>query len=256
MNRKFQLAGCVLALLLGAGLGVPAACAQHVRTGSGAPAKPANSAPRPTARPNGGPNAGQGPNRQGPNPGQSRAQNQPQRQQQRQDRRQERQQIRQQTAPGGRNGPAARNATPDWNRPGGGAVHADRPPSANVPPPRYNNLSPQEKQRVFNNYRALQKESPAQRQELQNRVGVWNSLSKQQQEHIRNDVLPKWKQMPPDRQRAIENRLGVLKNMPESARNQHLNDPNFTRGMSEEDKSTLRDLSHLHIGGEPDRPNQ
>ena len=135
-------------------------------------------------------------------------------------------------------------------------MHADRPPSANVPPPRYKNLSPQEKQRVFNNYHDLQQATPAQRQELQNRAGVWNSLSKQQQNHIRNDVLPKWKQLPPDRKRAIENRLGVLKNMPESARNQHLNDPNFTRGMSEEDKSTLRDLSHVHIGGQPDRPNE
>jgi Protein of unknown function (DUF3106) len=251
MSRKFQFAECVLALLLGAGLGIPAAFAQHVRTGGGTPAKPANSASRPAARPSGGPNAGPGPSQ-----GQHRAQNQPQRQQQRQDRQQERQQFRQQTAPGRQNGNAARNPAPDWNRPGGGVVRADRPPSANVPPPRYNNLSPQEKQRVFNNYRALQKETPAQRQELQNRVGVWNSLSKQQQDHIRNDVFPKWKQMPPDRKRAIENRLGVLKNMPESARNQHLNDPNFTRGMSEEDKSTLRDLSHLHVGGEPDRPNE
>jgi Protein of unknown function (DUF3106) len=253
MSRKFQLAGCVLALLLGAGLGSPAAFAQHVHTGGGAPPKPANSAPRAAARPTGGPHAGPGANRPGPNPGQNRAQNQ---RQQHQDRQQERQQFRQAPAPGAQNGRAGRNTAPDWNRPGGGAVHADRPPSANVPPPRYNNLSPQEKQRVFNNYRALQKETPAQRQELQNRVGVWNSLSKQQQDHIRNDVLPKWKQMPPDRRRAIENRLGVLKNMPESARNQHLNDPNFTRGMSDEDKSTLHDLSHLHIGGEPDRPNE
>src|SRR2546430_2754086 len=43
---------------------------------------------------------------------------------------------------------------------------------------------------------------------------------------------------------------------PESARNQHLNDPNFTRGMSEEDKSMLRDLSHLHVGGAPEPPNE
>jgi hypothetical protein len=41
----------------------------------------------------------------------------------------------------------------------------------------------------------------------------------------------------------------VLQNMPESARNQRLNDPNFTRGLSEEDRSTLRDLSHVHVGG-------
>jgi hypothetical protein len=67
--------------------------------------------------------------------------------------------------------------------------------------------------------------------------------------------MPKWKQLPPQRQNAIQQRLGVLQNMPESARNRHLNDPNFTRGMSEEDKAMLRDLSHMHVGA-PDPPNE
>jgi hypothetical protein len=80
-------------------------------------------------------------------------------------------------------------------------------------------------------------------------------LTPEQQSHIKNDVLPQWKQLPAQRQKAISQRLGVLQNMPESARNQHLNDPNFTRGMSEEDKSTLRDLSHLHVGA-PDPPGE
>jgi len=77
-------------------------------------------------------------------------------------------------------------------------------------------------------------------------------LTPQQRDHIKNDVAPKWRQLPPDRQRAIRSRLNVLKNMPESARNQHLSDPNFTRGMNEDDKAMLRDLSHLHVGGGPD----
>ena len=149
-----------------------------------------------------------------------------------------------------------RQSNPDWNRPGGGTVHPDRPPSANTPPPKYNNLSPQEKQRVLDNNRKWQNLSPAQRQQVQERQQIWQKMTPAQRDHIKNDVLPKWQQMPPDRKRAIQNRLGVLKNMPESARNQHLNDPNFTRGMSEEDKSTLRDLSHLHVGGGPDPPNE
>src|SRR6266566_1064694 len=41
---------------------------------------------------------------------------------------------------------------------------------------------------------------------------------------------------------------GRPQNKPESARNQHLSDANFTRGMSEEDKALLRDLSHMHVG--------
>jgi len=75
-------------------------------------------------------------------------------------------------------------------------------------------------------------------------------------DHVRNEVLPKWQQMPPERRQAIQQRLRVLQNMPESARNQRLNDPNFTRGMSDEDRATLHDLSHLHVGGAPDPPNE
>jgi hypothetical protein len=97
---------------------------------------------------------------------------------------------------------------------------------------------------------------PQQQQELRERAQVWQRMTPQQRDHVRNEVLPKWQQMPPDRKRAIQQRLGVLKNMPESARNQHLNDPNFTRGMSQEDKATLRDLSHLHVGGAPDPPDE
>jgi len=43
-------------------------------------------------------------------------------------------------------------------------------------------------------------------------------MTPQQRDHVRNEVLPKWQQIPPDRKRAIQQRLGVLKNMPESAR--------------------------------------
>jgi hypothetical protein len=84
----------------------------------------------------------------------------------------------------------------------------------------------------------------------------WKRLTPEQRSHIKDDVLPRWRHLPPDRQRAIQQRLGVLKNMPESARNQHLDDPNFTRGMSEEDKTMLRDLSHMHLGGSPEEPPQ
>jgi hypothetical protein len=60
--------------------------------------------------------------------------------------------------------------------------------------------------------------------------------------------------MPWERQQAIQQKLAILQNMPESARNRRLADPNFTRGMSDEDKAMLHDLSHLHVGGAPDPP--
>src|ERR1700733_3609742 len=130
----------------------------------------------------------------------------------------------------------------------------NRPPMTQQanPQDRWRNMSPADRQRALQNEKRLQSMSPAQQQVLRDRAQVWNRMTPEQRNHVKNDVLPQWRQMPPDRKQAIRNRLRVLQNMPESARNQRLNDPNFTRGMSEEDKSTLRDLSHLHVGGAPE----
>ena len=130
----------------------------------------------------------------------------------------------------------------------------NRPPNATstqTAPRRYQDLSPEQK-RSYDQFRRL---PPQKQQEMREAAQNWRKLTTEQQSHIRNDVLPKWQQMSPPKQRAIRQRLGVLQNMPESARNQHLNDPNFTRGMSEEDKAMLRDLSHMHVGA-PDPPNE
>jgi hypothetical protein len=129
-----------------------------------------------------------------------------------------------------------------------------------TPPPnvqeRWRNMTPQEKQRLSQNEERLRRLPPAQQQQLRERAQVWGRMTPGQRDHVRNDVLPKWKQMPSDRKQAIQQRLRVLQNMPEAARNQRLNDPNFTRGMSEDDKTTLRDLSHLHVGGAPEPPGE
>jgi hypothetical protein len=128
---------------------------------------------------------------------------------------------------------------------------------AAVPPPnvqdRLRNMSPQQKSQLAENQRKFNQLPPQKQQEMRQAANNWNKLTPEQQSHLRNDVIPKWKQLPPDRQKAIQQRLGVLQNMPESARNRHLNDPMFTRGMSDEDRQMLQDLSHEHVGS-PDRP--
>jgi hypothetical protein len=146
-----------------------------------------------------------------------------------------------------------------WNR----DTNPNRPPSSQYSGGSSNyggyrssqQLNPEERQRVMQNQQRFRQLSPQQQQDMRERSRVWQQMTPEQRNHITNEVLPNWKQLPPQRQKAIEQRLGVLKNMPESARNQHLNDPNFTRGLSEEDRATLRDLSHLHVGGAPDPPN-
>jgi Protein of unknown function (DUF3106) len=115
-------------------------------------------------------------------------------------------------------------------------------------------LDPEDRQRVLQNQQRFRQLSPQQQQDLRDRQQVWQQMTQQQRDHIKYEVLPTWRTLPPQRKKAIQQRLGVLQNMPEFARNQHLNDPNFTRGMSAEDRAMLRDLSHLHVGGAPDPP--
>jgi Protein of unknown function (DUF3106) len=128
-----------------------------------------------------------------------------------------------------------------------------------MPPPnaeeRLRNMNPQERNRLAENQRKFNQLPPQRQQDMKRAAENWEKLTPEQRNHIKNDVVPKWQQLPADRQRAIQQRLGVLQNMPESARNRHLNDPNFTRGMSEEDRQMLRDLSHQHVGA-PDQPQE
>lgn len=234
MRFRLQLAGCLLAIGLSVTLAGPS-MAQHGRVAHWAPQQhtPPKSQPRPQQAPqqrqppkNAAKPAQQGnrPNGGGGNP-QGTGANRP-------------------------NFVPRPSLNPNNN--------PNRPPSAYTPPQpqrKFSDLPPQDRQRIIENNNRYRNLPPAQRQELRDRAEQWNRMTPQQQSHIRNDVLPKWRQMPVERRQVIRQRLSVLQNMPESARNQRLNDPNFTRGMSEEDKATLRDLSHMHVGA-PDPPSQ
>jgi hypothetical protein len=135
-------------------------------------------------------------------------------------------------------------------------------------------LTPQQRERVLQNSRAFQNLSPDKQAKIRQQFNQWDHMSPQQQtnlrqnenkwreltpeqrEHIKSDVLPRWRQLPWDRQQMMKQKLGVLQNMPESSRNQRLNDPNFTRGMSNDEKAMLHDLSHTHVGGPPEAPTE
>jgi len=179
--------------------------------------------------------------------------------QQRQEQHPNRDQQRASAPRGNPNRPPARESVvPNTNRPPERArnqQNLNRPP-ANAQPRDFNSLNRQQQQRALENNRDFQRRTPAEQQRMKRGLENWNRLTPEQQNHIKNDVLPKWQRLPSDRQRAIGSRLNVLQNMPESARNRHLDDPNFTRGMSEEDKAMLRDLAHQHVGGAPEPPNE
>jgi hypothetical protein len=118
----------------------------------------------------------------------------------------------------------------------------------------FRNLPSEQQNRIRQQFGQWDRKTPQQKADQREREQAWRQMTQEQRDHIKNDVLPAWRQLPPGRRQAIQQRLSILKNMPESARNQRLNDPSFTRGMSEEDRATLHDLSHLHVGGAPDPP--
>jgi hypothetical protein len=120
----------------------------------------------------------------------------------------------------------------------------------------FQNLSPDKQSKIRQQFNQWDHMTPQQRSDLQSKEQVWGNLTPEQRDHIKNDVLPRWRQMPWDRQQVMKQKLGVLQNMPESARNQRLNDSNFTHGMSDDEKSMLHDLSHTHVGSVPEPPTQ
>jgi Protein of unknown function (DUF3106) len=120
----------------------------------------------------------------------------------------------------------------------------------------FQNLSPEKQNKIRQQFNQWDKMTPQQRADQQIKEDNWRRMTPEQRDHIKNDVLPQWKQMPWERQQVMKQKLGVLQNMPESARNQRLNDPSFTQGMSEDEKSMLKDLSHTHVGGAPEPPGE
>ena len=118
----------------------------------------------------------------------------------------------------------------------------------------FQNLAPEQQGRIRQQFNQWDHLNPQQRADLRAKEDTWRRMTPEQRSYVKNDVLPRWRQIPWERQQVIQQKLGVLQNMPESARNRRLSDPNFTRGMSDEDRGTLHDLSHLHVGGAPDPP--
>ena len=144
-------------------------------------------------------------------------------------------------------------------------VNPNRPPQNNLASSdryqgqgadRSRQLTPEETQRLQQNQQRFNRLPPQQQQEMRERADVWQRMTEEQRQHVRNDVLPKWQQMPQERRQTIQQKLRILRDMPESARNRRLSDPNFTQGMSDQDRATLRDLSHLHVGGALEPPNE
>ena len=113
---------------------------------------------------------------------------------------------------------------------------------------RFQNLPPDQQARIRQRLQAWNRLTPGQQQDLRDRQQVWEQMTPEQRANVRQTLLPRWQQLPPARRQAIMQRLHSLRDMSEAGRQAKLNDPGFVQGMSGEDRETLQQLAHLHVG--------
>ncbi len=119
---------------------------------------------------------------------------------------------------------------------------------------RFRNLPPERQAQIRQRLKAWNRLTPEQQQNLRERQRIWEHLTPQQQVYVRETLLPRWRQLPPPRRQAILQRLHSLRKMNESDRREKLNDPAFIEGLNQEDRETLSQLAHLHVGMPPEAP--
>lgn len=119
---------------------------------------------------------------------------------------------------------------------------------------RFQNLPPEQQAQIRQRLQAWNRLTPQQQQNLRDRQRVWEEMTPEQRAYVRQTLLPRWQQLPPARRQAILQRLHSLRDMNETDRQAKLNDPAFVEGLSAEDRETLGQLAHLHVGMAPDSP--
>jgi Protein of unknown function (DUF3106) len=124
-------------------------------------------------------------------------------------------------------------------------------------------MSPEEQEKFMRN-NAEFRHLPAERQaQIRNRLQHWNNLtpdqraeirtreynfehmSPQQREEIRNNLLPRWRDLPMDRRLTVREHLRSLQGLSAADRDARLNDPEFMRGLSPNEQGILRDLNGI-----------
>ena len=130
-------------------------------------------------------------------------------------------------------------------------------------------MSPEEQEHFMNNNRKFQSLPPQQQERIRRRMENWNRLSPEQQDAMRNraqifnrlspderqevvsDIAPRWKALPQDRKELLTGRMRVLRGMTPSERQQALQDPQFMRGLDDNEQDLLRKLTNLRVGPGP-----
>lgn len=114
------------------------------------------------------------------------------------------------------------------------------------------NLNPRQRQEVMRRLQDWNRRTPAERQVMIERERVWQRMSPEQRQRARTEIFPRWQRLPQERRQAIQRRLRALAPLNEEERAARLQNEEFLRGLSDDDRALLRDLADLRLPP-PDR---
>ena len=104
---------------------------------------------------------------------------------------------------------------------------------------RFQNLPPERQQQIRQNLQKWNNLSPEQKDALRERAKTWRADVSRARDKVRNDVLPKWQEMPPGPQ-ASDQQLHTLQGMTPAEREEALNDPKFMEGLTPDEQSMVK----------------
>ena len=87
-----------------------------------------------------------------------------------------------------------------------------------------------------------------QKDALINRERIFSRLSLEERQEVVQDLAPRWKALPQGRKQLLTGRMHVLAGMTAEQRQAALQDPQFMRGLDNNEQDLLRKLTDLRLG--------
>jgi Protein of unknown function (DUF3106) len=116
---------------------------------------------------------------------------------------------------------------------------------------RFQSLPPQRQEQIRRNLERWNQMTPEQRDAMRNREQILERMSPGEQQEVVKDLLPRWKNLRQDRREILNGRLRVLRGMTPNERQQALQDPQFMRGLDDNEQDLLRKITALRVGPGP-----
>jgi hypothetical protein len=113
---------------------------------------------------------------------------------------------------------------------------------------RFQSLPPQRQEQIRRTLQRWNQMTPEQRDAMRNRAQIFNRLTPEERQEVVTDLAPRWKALPQDRKEVLNGRLRVLRGMTPSEREQALQDPQFMRGLDNNEQDLLRKITALRVG--------